>query len=157
MTLAVNRQIELQRNGEQVDSGLLKRVLDSYGELRALRDSASAGVIQLTRPVALGLDEADASRQNLEVYRQQFHGHFISATKAYYEAESAAFTAANSVSDYMKKAEARLQEEADRVNLYLHDDSRKDVSSIPSLAGFLVARAYDLAQRDVRKGAYQES
>lgn len=76
----------------------------------------------------MGLDEADASRQNLDVYRTQFHGHFISATKTYYERESAAFTAANSVSDYMKKAEMRLQEEADRVNLYLHDDSRKEVS-----------------------------
>lgn len=28
----------------------------------------------------------------------------------------------------MKKAEARLQEEADRVNLYLHDNTRNDVS-----------------------------
>lgn len=30
----------------------------------------------------------------------------------------------------MKKAEARLQEEADRVNLYLHDNTRNDVSTL---------------------------
>lgn len=33
LTQALLKQIELQRNGEQVDSGLLKRVIDSYGGL----------------------------------------------------------------------------------------------------------------------------
>jgi cullin 1 len=82
----------------------------------------------LTHTVMLGLDEADAQRQMLDVYRDHFQDPFIQATAAYYKAESTAFVSNNSVSDYMKKAEDRLQEEADRVNLYLHDTTRKEVS-----------------------------
>jgi cullin 1 len=78
--------------------------------------------------VSLGLDEADAQRQNLDVYRDFFQVPFLETTRTFYKAESEDFVAGNSVSDYMKKAEGRLQEEADRVNLYLHDSTRKDVS-----------------------------
>lgn len=80
--------------------------------------------------MSLGLDESDAQRSNLDVYNESFQEHFIAATQAYYKAESAEFVANNSVSDYMKKAEDRLQEEADRVNLYLNDVTRKDVSQL---------------------------
>jgi len=78
--------------------------------------------------VSLGLDEADAQRQNLDVYQTFFQVPFIESTKTFYKAESEDFIARNSVSDYMKKAEARLQEESDRVNLYLNDSTRKEVS-----------------------------
>ncbi|EJT47779.1 ubiquitin-protein ligase [Trichosporon asahii var. asahii CBS 8904] len=104
LTLAVLRQIELQRNGEIIDNSLLKKVIESY--------------------VALGIDDADAQRQNLEVYQDCFQKFFIDATEKYYTAESSAFVASNSVPDYMKKAEERLAEEADRINLYLHDSTR---------------------------------
>ncbi|WWC88344.1 uncharacterized protein L201_003254 [Kwoniella dendrophila CBS 6074] len=107
LTQAVLRQIEQQRDGEVIDSSLLKKVIDSY--------------------VSLGLDEADAQRQNLDVYREYFQAPFISTTEHYYRAESSAFVSSNSVSDYMKKAEARLQEEADRVNLYLNDSTKTDL------------------------------
>lgn len=80
--------------------------------------------------VSLGLDEADAQRQNLDTYRKHFQTQFLEATDTYYRAESSAFVGSNSVADYMKKAEARLQEEADRVNLYLHDNTRNDVSTL---------------------------
>lgn len=109
LTQALLRQIEAQRDGEDVDSGLLKKVIDSY--------------------VSLGLDEADAQRQQLDVYHEYFQDAFIEATKNYYVAESAAYIANNSVSDYMKKAANRLQEEADRVNLYLNDTTRVPLKS----------------------------
>jgi cullin 1 len=80
----------------------------------------------------LGLDESDAQRQQLDVYREYFQEPFILATAAYYKAESAAFSSNNSVSDYMKRAETRLQEEVDRVNLYLHDTTTKEVSVLPN-------------------------
>lgn len=77
--------------------------------------------------VALGIDDADAQRQNLDVYHDSFQKFFIQATEKYYVAESSAFVANNSVPDYMKKAEDRLVEEADRINLYLHDSTRKEL------------------------------
>lgn len=76
----------------------------------------------------MGLDEADAQRQMLDVYHEFFEIPFIKATEAYYKTESAAFVTNNSVSDYLKKAEDRLSEEMDRINLYLNDSTRKSVS-----------------------------
>lgn len=86
-------------------------------------------IIKLTHwyTVALGLDEADVQRQMLDVYTIFFQAPFLETTCSYYKAESETFVANNSVPDYMKKAEDRLQEESDRVNLYLHDSTRKDV------------------------------
>lgn len=78
--------------------------------------------------VSLGLDEADAQRQQLDVYKESFQTPFLEATKHYYQAESKAFVSSNSVPDYMKKAEDRLQEEADRVNMYLNDTTMKEAS-----------------------------
>jgi cullin 1 len=79
--------------------------------------------------VSLGLDASDTKRQNLDVYKEHFEASFIEATRQYYKAESEAFVAANSVSDYLKKAEKRLREEDERIQRYLHPDTRKIVSS----------------------------
>jgi cullin 1 len=73
------------------------------------------------------LDEADVQRQVLSVYQEYFQSHFLIATEKYYRAESAAYVQNNSVADYMKKAEARLAEENKRVDMYLHDSTRKEV------------------------------
>lgn len=78
--------------------------------------------------VALGLDDGDSNRQNLEVYKESFEVPFLQATKVYYQVESQNYLAENPVTDYMKKAEARLKEEEDRVDKYLHASTRKNVS-----------------------------
>lgn len=102
------KQIEKQRNGETIDNSLVKKIIDSF--------------------VSLGLDENDTVRQNLEVYRNSFESPFILNTEQYYKQESNDFVAQNSVTDYMKKVEARLKEEEDRVELYLHSSTRNKVS-----------------------------
>ncbi|KAK3670404.1 ubiquitin ligase (cullin) of SCF [Recurvomyces mirabilis] len=96
---AVLRLVEKQRNGETIEQSKVKQVVDSF--------------------VALGIDDTDSTKTNLEVYRQYFEKPFIDATSKYYENESQAFLAENSVVDYMKKAERRLDEEKERVPLYL--------------------------------------
>jgi len=102
------KQIEKQRNGETIDNSLIKKIIDSF--------------------VSLGLDENDAVRQNLEVYRVSFESPFILNTEQYYKQESNEFVSQNSVTDYMKKVEARLKEEEDRVEMYLHGSTRNKVS-----------------------------
>ena len=104
LTAAVLKLIEKQRNGDTIESDLVKKVIDSF--------------------VALGLDDVDTQRQNLEVYRDAFQKPFLEATEAYYAQESTAFLADNSVTEYMKKAETRLAEEENRVDLYLHASTR---------------------------------
>ena len=113
-TNAVLRLIERQRNGESVDTDLVKKSIESF--------------------VALGLDESDANRTNLDVYKDAFEKPFIAQTEQYYRQESEAYIAANSVTDYMKKAVARLQEEEDRVDMYLHASTKKAVRFFSALS-----------------------
>ncbi|KAL1716976.1 Cullin [Schizophyllum commune] len=106
---ALLRMIERQRNGDVVDQGLIKKVVDSF--------------------VSLGLDNSDPNKECLDVYKEHFETPFLDATDKYYRQESEAFLAQNSVSDYLKKAEDRLKEEEDRVERYLHTKTRKDLIS----------------------------
>ncbi|EIN12366.1 Cullin-domain-containing protein [Punctularia strigosozonata HHB-11173 SS5] len=106
---AILRLIERQRNGETIDQGLIKKVVDSF--------------------VSLGLDETDINKVSFEVYNDHLETPFLEATEKYYKAESEAFLAENSVSDYLKKAEERLKEEEDRVERYLNTNTRKALIS----------------------------
>lgn len=115
---ALLKQIEKQRNGEIIEASLVKKVVDSL--------------------VSLGLDESDTNRQNLDVYRQEFEKPFIEATEIYYITESDAFVSQNAATDYMKKAETRLKEEEDRVELYLHASTRTKL--VPTCDNVLVRR-----------------
>ena len=99
---AVLKLVEKQRNGETIEHSQIKQVVDSF--------------------VSLGLDDADPSKSTLDVYRFHFERPFLAATKDFYQAESKQFVAENSVVEYMKKAEARLAEEEERVDMYLHHD-----------------------------------
>lgn len=99
---AVLMLVEKQRNGETIEHGQIKQVVDSF--------------------VSLGLDEHDNTKSTLEVYRFHFEKPFLAATEQFYEAESKQFVAENSVVEYMKKAETRLNEEEERVRMYLHPD-----------------------------------
>ncbi|KAF2101817.1 cullin [Rhizodiscina lignyota] len=96
---SVLRLVEKQRNGETIEQSQIKSVVDSF--------------------VSLGLDESDSTKSTLDVYKQFFEAPFLQATAKYYQKESNDFLAENTVVEYMKKAETRLQEEKDRVSLYL--------------------------------------
>ena len=99
---AVLKMVEKQRSGETIEQAQVKSIVDSF--------------------VSLGLDETDSTKSTLDVYRYNFERPFLEATSKYYEVESAQFVAENSVIEYMKKAETRLEEEKGRVGLYLHPD-----------------------------------
>ncbi|PSN70631.1 cullin-2 [Corynespora cassiicola Philippines] len=96
---SVLKLVEKQRNGETIEQSHIKAVVDSF--------------------VSLGLDESDSSKSTLDVYKEYFEKPFLEATAEYYTNESKQFLAENSVVEYMKKAEARLDEEKERVPLYL--------------------------------------
>lgn len=99
---AVLKMVEKQRLGETIEHGQIKSIVDSF--------------------VSLGLDEADPTKSTLDVYRFHFEKPFLDATQKFYEAESKQFVAENSIVEYMKKAETRLDEEEERVSMYLHPD-----------------------------------
>ncbi|KAF2837202.1 cullin protein [Patellaria atrata CBS 101060] len=96
---SVLKLVEKQRNGETIETSHIKSVVDSF--------------------VSLGLDESDSKKTTLDVYKQFFEKPFLESTAAYYKDESTKFIQDNSIVEYMKKAEARLEEEKERISLYL--------------------------------------
>lgn len=66
----------------------------------------------------------------MDVYRNYFEKQFLEATEVYYKTESEKFITENSIPDYMKKAEVRLNEEENRVQMYLHPSTHKTLIPI---------------------------
>ncbi|KAJ6585801.1 Cullin repeat-like-containing domain protein [Mycena capillaripes] len=83
--------------------------------------------------VSLGIDAADTDKECLDVYKDQFEVPVLTATEAYYAAEASAFIKAGStegsgnIPKYLKKVEARLHEEEERVVRYLHATTREEL------------------------------
>jgi len=104
---AVLRMVEKQRLGETIEQSQIKSIVDSF--------------------VSLGLDEQDPTKTTLDVYKFYFAKPFLEATEQFYRAESNQYMADNPIVEYMKKAEARLTEEKNRVPMYLHSDISNDL------------------------------
>ena len=104
---AILRLIERQRNGETIDQGLVKKVVDSF--------------------VSLGIEESDLNKASLDNYKEHFEILVpqMVLRRTINTNQSRRSLAENPVSDYLKKAEERLKEEEDRVERYLHTTTRK--------------------------------
>lgn len=80
---SVLQLVEKQRNGETINTTVVKSISDSFG--------------------LLGRDENDSTKSTLGVYRKYFELPFLEATSAYYVIESKKLMARNNVAEYMKK------------------------------------------------------
>ncbi|KAJ1902069.1 ubiquitin ligase (cullin) of SCF [Kickxella alabastrina] len=109
------------RNGQVADLNLVKSVVDSF--------------------VSLGNDETGVQSKKMEVYDKYFLKPFIEATAKYYRIESDRQLQEGTIIEYMVKVSARLHEEDDRAELYLHESSLTEFKD--ALNSVLITRVKD--------------
>eukprot|EP01100_Stratorugosa_tubuloviscum_P004615 TRINITY_DN215_c0_g5_i1.p1 TRINITY_DN215_c0_g5~~TRINITY_DN215_c0_g5_i1.p1 ORF type:complete len:775 (-),score=366.16 TRINITY_DN215_c0_g5_i1:24-2348(-) len=95
--------IQRERNGETINSTLITTIINSL--------------------IVLGSNDFTGTA-TLAVYSKFFEQRFFESTSEYYAQESAKFISENSVTDYLRKVEQRLEEEDQRCTNYLHSDTR---------------------------------
>ncbi|KAJ3448730.1 cullin-1 [Anaeramoeba flamelloides] len=100
---AMLQLIKNERHGEHVDRQLMKRICDIY--------------------VALG--QTRNPEGTLEVYHEEFEAPFFKDTDLFYSREASKILSENKLSQYMIKAEARIDEELLRINSYLHPSTKR--------------------------------
>ncbi|KAL4576447.1 hypothetical protein LXL04_012540 [Taraxacum kok-saghyz] len=93
---AVIALIDQEREGEQIDRGLLKNILDIF--------------------VEIGMGQ-------MEYYENDFKAFVLKDTSSYYSRKASNWILQDSCPDYMLKAEECLKREKDRVSHYLHFSS----------------------------------
>ncbi|KAJ9064102.1 ubiquitin ligase (cullin) of SCF [Entomophthora muscae] len=106
----VLKLVERQRMGEAIETSQIKAVVDSL--------------------VSMGFDPLDSDRLTLDFYRTTFEIPFKNETSTFYTAEAQRFLSQHTVTEYMKKAETRLKEEEERVDLCLHPSSLPAIKEV---------------------------
>eukprot|EP00127_Corallochytrium_limacisporum_P004999 Clim_evm22s196 gene=Clim_evmTU22s196 len=107
---ALRMLIKNERDGETIDTSLVSQAVQCLVMIGANDDGGSA---------------SRNDERPLSIYRVIFEQELLEETRKYYEAERDDFIDSNPVTEYMKKVEARLEEEQRRVQILLHPSTEE--------------------------------
>jgi cullin 1 len=140
--------IKLDRDGENIETAVVGDTVKCYGKLIVIFiDLLTIDNNHNWCVVRLGMNKENPKMSTLDVYKTYFEAAFLEATDVYYTVEATTFLHENGVSEYMKKVQARISEETQRVRTYLHTSSEKPL--LQKLVDVLVRRAMPVLQSKV--------
>lgn len=106
-----------------VNYELLQSVINSYVELGLEQEDPFRNNQNRQQQMAFQQQNTAAEESNLKVYKDLFESKFLEALEEFYKKESQNFLNENSVIEYMKFSEKRLDQEKKRVESFLHKSS----------------------------------
>lgn len=108
--------VHKERTGEPINRGLLKNITQMLIDLGINRFVLSFiySLLQISR----------------SVYEEDFEKPFLDQSATFYKVESQEFITSNSCADYMRKVEARIKEELERVTHYLDASTEPKIKEV---------------------------
>ncbi|GMS89520.1 hypothetical protein PENTCL1PPCAC_11695, partial [Pristionchus entomophagus] len=135
ITSGVLELIEKERQGITITNSLIKGVVECFVEL------GIDEVVDASAP-----EVAKTLNPKLRVYKKMFEEKFIAETENFYLNEAQTFIQGNSVTEYMKRVERRLNEEKDRCEKYLNHSSLQPLAK--KCEEVLISRQLELFQNE---------
>lgn len=117
---------EFKKNVVMKDEIKRKLIKLQLAEIEKERNGEMIERLHLQKSIEMLIEVGIQSRK---IYEQEFEAALVVRTRDYYRNESNTFISQNSCNAYLMKANARLAEESDRVNSYLHHTSQEKILS----------------------------
>ncbi|GAU89044.1 hypothetical protein RvY_01640 [Ramazzottius varieornatus] len=146
---AIMDMITRDRNGELINSNLLRTTVDSIVELGVSADVDGDERNQASANRTVTDPSRDNKAVGLHVYKNSFESHFIDETIKFYTQESQSFLATNPVEIYIGKVVGRLAEEDVRCTKYLHESSGPLLKK--TMEDVLIIKQMDILHAEFKK------
>jgi cullin 1 len=126
VTSALLEQINMDREGELIDTSLIKKCIEiyiamgggSFGTPKTVNNAVPTGVALEPAAAAAAVNKA-----HLDIYIDEFQKPYVAETATYYKAKASSWLATDDVPTYLSKTESVLLAEEARVAAYLHSSS----------------------------------
>lgn len=164
--------INCDRNGETVNSQLLRNIVDNFGRpkfdmvlfsqinvIRLFWITVELGVTTESEDELYRKGEKEAQTVGLQVYKTAFEAAFLEDTVSYYTQESQRFLSSNPVNEYIKKVwMAGFMWKRTEIDCGCYDAGANPIVGRGSSCHQVLTRFHGaLAEKDTRRGSHYQT